>query len=82
MGKRLHSAIKYEVKYETNGRFNWGGDHVNPIIECLAEGRVVFQSKSIVRMHVYREISIMACYPRYAKDMVEVTMGIYRHYGF
>lgn len=38
MGKRLHSAIKYEVKYETNGRFNWGGDHVNPIIECLAEG--------------------------------------------
>lgn len=38
MGKRLHSAIKYEVKYNTNGCFNWGGDHVNPIIECLAEG--------------------------------------------
>ena len=38
MGHRLHSATKYEVKYDCNGRFNWGGEHINPIIECLAEG--------------------------------------------
>lgn len=38
MGHRLHSATKYEVKYETNGRFNWASGHINPIIECLADG--------------------------------------------
>lgn len=38
MGHRLHSATKYEVKYDCNGRFNWASEHINPIIECLAEG--------------------------------------------
>ena len=38
MGHRLHTATKYEVEYGSNGRFNWGQNHLNPIIECLADG--------------------------------------------
>ena len=38
MGHRLHSATKYEVEYSTNARFNWAQNHLNPIIQCLADG--------------------------------------------
>ena len=38
MGCRLHSATKYEVKWDSNSVFNWGQNHINPIIECLADG--------------------------------------------
>jgi hypothetical protein len=37
MGHRLHSAIKYEVKYG-DCAFNYAQPHINPIIEVLAEG--------------------------------------------
>lgn len=36
MGLRLHSAIKYEVKYG-DCAFNYAQNHINPIIELLAE---------------------------------------------
>lgn len=36
MGHRLHSAIKYEVKYG-DCAFNYAQNHINPIIELLAE---------------------------------------------
>ena len=36
MGLRLHSAVKYDVKYE-GGFFNWSTEYINPIIVCLAE---------------------------------------------
>lgn len=38
MGCRLHSAKKYEVEWGSNSVFNWGQNHINPIINCLAEG--------------------------------------------
>lgn len=38
MGYRLHTATKYEVEYNLEGRFNWGQNHLNSIIECLADG--------------------------------------------
>lgn len=47
MGHRLHSATKYEVVYGTNGRFNWSSEHINPIIECLAEGDCWFSDEYI-----------------------------------
>jgi hypothetical protein len=37
MGLRLHSAIKYEVKYGDNGRFNYSQYYINNIIDTLAE---------------------------------------------
>jgi D-mannonate dehydratase len=37
MGKRLHSAVKYEVEYGTAADFAWESDKVNPIIDILAE---------------------------------------------
>ena len=37
MGQRLHSAVKYEVKYSSTAAFNWGAEKVNPIIEVLSE---------------------------------------------
>ena len=37
MGYRLHSATKYEVKYEPAAYFNWSSEYINKIIECLAE---------------------------------------------
>lgn len=38
MGCRLHSATKYEVEWGINSVFNWGQNHITPIIECLADG--------------------------------------------
>ena len=38
MGCRLHSATKYEVKYSSDGNFNWGQKYINPIISCLSDG--------------------------------------------
>lgn len=38
MGYRLHSAIKYEVKYNDYGRFNWSANYINRLIEILSEG--------------------------------------------
>lgn len=37
MGKRLHSAIKYEVKYGDRSNFNWGMGYINQVIDILAE---------------------------------------------
>jgi hypothetical protein len=37
MGFRLHSAVKYDVRY-SNGNFNYAQKHINTIIECLSEG--------------------------------------------
>lgn len=38
MGKRLHSAIKYEVKYKyEHASFNYAQEYINPIIITLAE---------------------------------------------
>lgn len=47
MGHRLHSATKYEVKYDTTGRFNWAQRHINYIIELLAEGDVYYDQDDI-----------------------------------
>lgn len=38
MGHRLHTATKYDVRFDCNGRFNWANEHINAIICCLAEG--------------------------------------------
>lgn len=38
MGCRLHSATTYEVEWGSNAVFNWGQNHITPIIECLADG--------------------------------------------
>lgn len=38
MGYRLHTAAKYEVEYGSTSGFNWGQNHLNQIIECLADG--------------------------------------------
>lgn len=37
MGKRLHSAVKYEVVYSDTSAFDWGSETVNPIIDILSE---------------------------------------------
>ena len=42
MGHRLHSAIKYEVKYG-DCAFNYAQPHINPIIEVLAEGDCCYE---------------------------------------
>ena len=47
MGHRLHSATKYEVKYDTTGRFNWAQNYINYIIELLAEGDVYYDQDEI-----------------------------------
>lgn len=47
MGHRLHTATKYEIEYETNGRFNWASKYINPIIECLSEGDSWFNDEYI-----------------------------------
>lgn len=38
MGKRLHSAVKYEVKYDGKADFNYQQDRINALIDALAEG--------------------------------------------
>lgn len=38
MGCRLHSATKYEIEWGINSVFNWGQNHITPIIDCLADG--------------------------------------------
>jgi hypothetical protein len=38
MGKRLHSAVKYEVKYDGKADFNYQQDRINTLIDALAEG--------------------------------------------
>lgn len=38
MGHRLHSAKTYKVEYGSNSSFNWAQEHINPIIDILAEG--------------------------------------------
>lgn len=47
MGHRLHSATKYEVKYDSCGRFNWAQSHINYIVELLAEGDVYYDQDEI-----------------------------------
>ena len=47
MGHRLHSAKTYKVEYGTNSSFNWAQDHINPIIELLAEGDVFTEGEDI-----------------------------------
>lgn len=37
MGHRLHSAKTYKVEYGTTSAFNWAQNHINPIIDLLAE---------------------------------------------
>lgn len=48
MGHRLHTATKYEVKYNIDGVFNWGSEHINPIIECLSEGDAWFSDSDFI----------------------------------
>ena len=38
MGKRLHSAVKYEVKYGDKAIFNFQQEKINSLIYALAEG--------------------------------------------
>lgn len=38
MGYRLHSHAKHEIQYSEHAVFNWSNNHINPIIECLADG--------------------------------------------
>ena len=38
MGKRLHSAVKYEVNYGSKADFNFQQDRINTLIDALAEG--------------------------------------------
>lgn len=47
MGHRLHSAMKYDVKYGDNASFNWAQEHINPIIDCLAEGETWFSGEYV-----------------------------------
>lgn len=47
MGHRLHSAKTYKVEYGTRSIFNWAQNHVNPIIELLAEGDVFTEGEYI-----------------------------------
>lgn len=47
MGHRLHSATKYEVKYDSCECFNWAQNHINYIIELLAEGDVYYDQDDI-----------------------------------
>lgn len=44
MGHRLHSAIKYEVKYGDSA-FNYAQPHINPIIEILAENACYYEGE-------------------------------------
>lgn len=44
MGHRLHSAIKYEVKYG-DCAFNYAQNHINPIIEILAENECYYEGE-------------------------------------
>lgn len=44
MGHRLHSAIKYEVKYG-DCAFNYAQSHINPIIELLAENECYYEGE-------------------------------------
>ena len=44
MGHRLHSAIKYEVKYG-DCAFNYAQPHINPIIEILAENECYYEGE-------------------------------------
>lgn len=45
MGKRLHSAVKYEVKYDGKSDFNYQQDRINDIIYALAEGDCIYEDK-------------------------------------
>ena len=47
MGKRLHSAVSYEVKYGEKEYFNWQADRINPIIDILAEGDTSYNDDDI-----------------------------------
>ena len=40
MGHRLHTAVVYKVEYGLNASFNWAQEHINNIIETLAEGDI------------------------------------------
>ena len=43
MGKRLHSAIKHEVVWGENARFNYAQDYINRIICILAEDDIGYE---------------------------------------
>ena len=47
MGKRLHSAVSYEVKYGDKACFNWQADRINQIIDALAEGDTSYNDDDI-----------------------------------
>lgn len=47
MGKRLHSAVSYEVKYGDKACFNWKADRINLIIDALAEGDTSYNDDDI-----------------------------------
>ena len=47
MGKRLHSAVKYEIVYGEQSGFNWLSDLINPIIDTLAENDCSYDTDDI-----------------------------------
>lgn len=47
MGQRLHTAVKYEIDYGTQAKFNWKANYVNPIIDILSENDCSFDGDDI-----------------------------------
>ena len=45
MGKRLQSAVKYEVKYGSKADFNFQQDRINALIDALAEGDCSYEEE-------------------------------------
>ena len=47
MGHRLHTAVVYKVEYGQNASFNWAQEHINNIIETLAEGDIFSEGEDL-----------------------------------
>lgn len=47
MGHRLHTAVVYKVEYGLHASFNWAQEHINNIIETLAEGDIFCEGEDL-----------------------------------
>ena len=47
MGHRLHTAVVYKVESGDSASFNWAQEHINNIIETLAEGDIFSEGEDL-----------------------------------